>query len=211
MDLSEIRNEYQQKSLDKDLIDANPLTQLESWLHQAKDAQCREYTAMTLTTVSSEGQPSSRIVLLKYLKNDKLYFFTNYNSKKGRHLEHNNKVATHFFWPELERQVKLEGIVHKAPADISDFYFKSRPIESRISAVVSNQSEEVPDRNTLERLWDTESKKWEGKEIERPNYWGGYEIHPTRVEFWQGRTFRLHDRIAYKKSIDGWQLKRLAP
>jgi len=211
MNLSEIRNEYQKKSLDKNLVDANPVHQLELWLNEAKQADCPEYTAMTVATSNNEGQPSIRVVLLKYVKDDSLYFFTNYRSRKGKDLAINNKIAAHFFWPELERQVKIEGIVHKAAPEISDFYFKSRPEESQISAVISNQSSEVPDRETLELLWKEEAQKWEGKTIERPDYWGGYQIKPTRIEFWQGRPFRLHDRIAYSKSIDGWRLKRLAP
>lgn len=211
MNLSEIRQEYQKKSLEKNAVDANPVHQLEKWLEEAKGAECPEYTAMTVATANAEGQPSMRIVLLKYVKEDSLYFFTNYRSRKGKDLAINNKIAAHFFWPELERQVKIEGFVHKAAPEISDFYFKSRPHDSQISAVISNQSAEVADRETLETLWNEEAKKWEGKEIERPDYWGGYQIKPTRIEFWQGRPYRLHDRIAYQKSIDGWRIKRLAP
>ncbi|MDA3928847.1 MAG: pyridoxamine 5'-phosphate oxidase [Prolixibacteraceae bacterium] len=211
MNLSEIRTEYKQKSLEKNAVDANPINQLELWLNEAKEANCPEYTAMTVATSNENGQPSIRIVLLKYVKDDALYFFTNYRSRKGKDLAINNKIAAHFFWPELERQVKIEGLVHKAAPEISDFYFNSRPHESQISAVISNQSAEVADRRTLENLWEKEAKKWEGVEIERPDYWGGYQIKPTRIEFWQGRPFRLHDRLAYQKSIDGWRIKRLAP
>lgn len=211
MDLAAIRKEYQKKSLDKENVDSNPVQQLENWLNEAKEAKCPEYTAMTIGTVNDDGQPSMRVVLLKYLKDESLYFFTNYRSRKGQDLKGNHRIAANFFWPELERQVKVEGVVRKAADEISDFYFKSRPIDSQISAVISNQSAEVADRETLEKLWETEAKKWSDKEIDRPDYWGGYQIKPTRVEFWQGRPFRLHDRIAYKKTIDGWRLKRLAP
>lgn len=211
MDLSEIRSEYQQKTLEKKSVDTNPLRQLEIWLNEAKAAQCNEYTAMTIATTGEYMQPSIRVVLLKYLKDDGLYFFTNYESRKGKDLEFNKKIAAHFFWPELERQVKIEGTAIKAPVEVSDFYFNSRPHESRLSAVVSKQSTEIEDRQSLEQLWSEASKKWEGKTIERPDNWGGYVIKPSRMEFWQGRPFRLHDRIAYKKSIDGWWLKRLAP
>lgn len=211
MDLGEIRKEYQKKSLEKDTVDENPLKQLEVWLEEAGKAECPEYTAMTVATSNLEGQPSIRIVLLKYLKEDGLYFFTNYRSRKGKDLAINNKIAAHFFWPELERQVKIEGFVHKAAAEISDYYFNSRPRESQISAVISNQSSEVADRETLEQEWEKEQAKWEGKGIDRPDYWGGYQIKPTRVEFWQGRPYRLHDRLAYTKSVDGWRIKRLAP
>lgn len=211
MNLSKIRKEYQRKTLDKNSVDVNPLQQIENWLNEAKEAQCPEYTAMTVATATVDGQPSIRIVLLKYLKDDGLYFFTSYRSRKGKDLAINNKIAAHFFWPELERQIKIEGIVHKASQNISDFYFKSRPFESQISAVISNQSAEIADRETLEELWKEEFEKWKGKEIERPDHWGGYHIKPTRIEFWQGRPYRLHDRICYKKSIDGWLIKRLSP
>jgi pyridoxamine 5'-phosphate oxidase len=211
MDLSGIRKEYRHKALDKESVDNNPLVQLELWLEQAQEAGCLEHTAMTVATASTDGQPSVRIVLLKYLQDDSLFFFTNYRSRKGKDLAINNKIAAHFFWPELERQVKIEGYAHKAPPEISNHYFNSRPHESRISAVISNQSAEVADRQTLEQHWSEEEKKWEGKDIERPDYWGGYQIKPNRVEFWQGRPYRLHDRIAYQKSIDGWRIKRLAP
>lgn len=211
MDLSDIRKNYQKQSLSKETIDENPLIQLEKWLTEAKEAQCPEYTAMSVATVNPDGQPSIRIVLLKYLREDGLYFFTNYASRKGTDLATNHRIAAHFFWPDLERQVKIEGIVHKAALEISDHYFRARPHESQLSAVISKQSSELPDRKSLEILWREEAKKWEGKEIERPDYWGGYQIKPNRIEFWQGRPFRLHDRIAFTKTIDGWRVKRLAP
>lgn len=211
MELSAIRTNYQKKSLNKGSVDANALQQLEGWISDAKEAECPEYTAMTVATANADGQPSMRVVLLKYLKDNGLYFFTNYRSRKGKDLAINNKVAAHFFWPELERQVKVEGFVHKAASEISDFYFNSRPLESKISAVISHQSSEVADHESLEQMWKEEYQKWEGKTIERPDYWGGYYIKPTRIEFWQGRPFRLHDRIEYKKCLDGWRIKRLAP
>jgi pyridoxamine 5'-phosphate oxidase len=211
MELAKIRKEYLQKSLKKDSVNAHPLQQLEVWLNEARDSECPEYTAMTVATSSLDGQPSIRTVLLKYLKEDGLYFFTNYRSRKGKELAINNKIAVHFFWPDLERQVKIEGFVHKAPAELSDFYFKSRPLESQISAIISRQSSEVPDRETLKKNWQKESEKWRGKDIERPDYWGGYQVKPTHVEFWQGRPFRMHDRLLYQKCVDGWKVKRLSP
>jgi pyridoxamine 5'-phosphate oxidase len=211
MDLSQIRTEYQKKELSKDSVDGSPLVQLEHWLNEAREANCSEYSAMSLATASPEGQPSIRTVLLKYVKPEGLYFFTNYESRKGQEIAENPKVAALFFWPELERQVKVEGFVHKAPAEISDQYFKSRPVESQISAIISRQSSELPDREALEEYWNEETEKWKKKEIKRPEYWGGYLIKPTRVEFWQGRPYRLHDRILYKKSVDGWNIVRLSP
>ncbi len=211
MDLAHIRKEYTKQALSKNSVSPKPIIQLEQWLNEARDAQCMEHTAMTVASTSTDGQPSLRVVLLKYLHNDSLFFFTNYRSRKGKELSINNKVAALFFWPELERQVKIEGTAHKASSEISDNYFNSRPLESRISAVISNQSAEVANRQTLEKNWHEEEKKWEGKTIERPDYWGGYQIKPTRIEFWQGRPYRLHDRIVFQKTIEGWQTKRLSP
>jgi len=211
MDLSEIRREYKLKRLDIEMVHENPLVQLEIWLNEASIAQSLEYTAMTLATVSTEGQPSTRVVYLKFLKNDGLFFFTNYRSRKGKELMLNPKSASNFFWPELERQVKIEGHISKADPEISDFYFRSRPFESQISAIISPQSSDIQNRDILENNWAEMFETWNGKELERPDFWGGFQIKPTRVEFWQGRPHRLHDRIVYKKQIDGWIIKRIAP
>jgi pyridoxamine 5'-phosphate oxidase len=148
---------------------------------------------------------------LKYLKKDGLYFFTNYDSRKGKDLLLNPYVAANFFWPELERQVRIEGQVTKADPDISDFYFRSRPFESKVSAIISPQSRDITDRSSLENEWNKIFLDWSGKELERPDYWGGFLLNPNRIEFWQGRPYRLHDRIVYKKQTDGWKIKRIAP
>jgi pyridoxamine 5'-phosphate oxidase len=211
MDLSEIRSEYKRETLLENSVTENPIHQLEIWLDAAKQAECPEFSAMTVATASTDGQPSIRVVLLKYVNEDGLFFFTNYRSKKGKDLAINHKIAAHFFWPELERQIKIEGTVIKVSSEISDHYFSSRPFESQISAIVSQQSTEIANRETLEKLWAEEVNKWKGKEIERPDYWGGYMIKINRIEFWQGRPNRLHDRILYKKSADGWKISRLAP
>jgi pyridoxamine 5'-phosphate oxidase len=211
MDLFDIRNNYRLKTLDIDGVDNSPMNQLERWLNEAAKAQCPEHTAMVLSTSSTDGQPSNRIVLLKYLNNDGLSFFTNYKSKKGKELMLNPKAAACFFWPELERQVRIEGHVSKSEPEISDFYFRSRPFESQISAVVSPQSSYISDRSALEGDWNKLFLDWTGKELERPDYWGGFLLKPTKFEFWQGRPHRLHDRIVYKKLTDGWQIKRVAP
>jgi pyridoxamine 5'-phosphate oxidase len=211
MDLPEIRKKYTLKPLDIDTVDENPITQLELWLNEASLAKCPEYSAMTLATASPEGQPSTRVVLLKYLKKEGLYFFTNYDSRKGNELLLNRKVAANFFWPEIERQVRIEGEVTKADPEISDFYFRSRPFESRISAIASPQSREITDRSTLENDWNKIFLDWSGKEVERPDFWGGFLLKPNRIEFWQGRPYRLHDRIVYKKQSDWWKIKRIAP
>jgi pyridoxamine 5'-phosphate oxidase len=211
MDLSEVRREYIQQGLNKKSVGTEPLKQLEKWIKEADEAGCPEHTAMTVATASADGQPSMRIVLLKYLRNDGLVFFTNYRSHKGKDLAVNSKVAAHFFWPELERQVKVEGLVHKTDAETSDAYFNSRPFESKISAIMSHQSTEVQNRQELEKMWREEKNKWEGQEIERPDFWGGYLIKPIRVEFWQGRQHRLHDRIVFIKHFNNWNVVRFSP
>ena len=211
MKLFAIRKEYKLAQLDIDTVTPDPIIQLEQWLGDAANAKCPDYTAMTLATSNTDGQPSTRVVLLKYLKKEGLFFFTNYKSRKGKDLLLNPKAAANFFWPELERQVKIEGHVIKAEAEISDFYFRMRPYESQISAVISPQSAEIPDRKLLEKEWQEMYNSMKGKEIERPEFWGGFMLKPTRVEFWQGREHRLHDRIVYKKQAGGWKIKRLAP
>jgi pyridoxamine 5'-phosphate oxidase len=211
MKLTDIRNEYRLKVLETNSVDANPLVQLEKWLNEASRSQCPEHMAMTLASSSQDGQPSCRIVLLKYLNKDGLFFFTNYESRKGKELLLNPKAAASFFWPDIERQVRIEGHIQKANTEVSDRYFRSRPIGSQISATVSPQSSDIADRNVIEKEWHKIFLDWSGKEIERPNFWGGFVLNPTRLEFWQGRPHRLHDRIVYKKQEEGWQIKRLAP
>ena len=211
MDLSDIREEYRFEELNENKVDPSPIMQLEHWLEDANKANCHEYTAMTLATASVEGAPSQRIVLLKYLNKSGLHFFTNYKSRKGKELMLNNKVAANFYWPTLERQVKIEGIISKTSREMSDTYFRNRPLESQISAIISHQSKEVESREVLEQMWQDEKDKLEGNEFERPEHWGGFILKPTRIEFWQGRPYRLHDRIVYQKNIDGWEIKRLAP
>jgi pyridoxamine 5'-phosphate oxidase len=211
MDLSGVRREYDKQKLNKHTIERSPLLQLEKWLKEAEDTGCNEHSAMTIATANADGHPSMRVVLLKYLKPEGLVFFTNYRSRKGKDLSVNSNIAAHFFWPELERQVKIEGMVHKTDAETSDAYFASRPFESKISAIMSHQSSEVAGRHELEQMWRDEKKKWQEQTIERPDYWGGYLIKPTRVEFWQGGEHRLHDRILYLKHFTKWDIVRLMP
>ena len=211
MDLSKIRNDYQKQQLSKTSVADTPILQLEKWLKEAEEANCNEYTAMTVATITPSGQPTLRIVLLKYIEEDGLVFFTNYKSRKGLCLEVNPRIAAHFFWPELERQIKIEGVVVKTSEEISDKYFQSRPFESQISAIISNQSQEVPNREYLEDLREQEIERHLNDVPERPKHWGGYKIKPNRIEFWQGGSYRLHDRILYKKDGDNWKISRLAP
>ena len=211
MDLSKIRNDYRKQQLNKASVAETPIIQLEKWLQEAQEANCNEYTAMTVATITASGQPTLRIVLLKYIEDDGLVFFTNYKSRKGLSLEVNPRIAAHFFWPELERQIKIEGVVVKTSEEISDKYFQSRPFESQISAIISNQSQEVPNREYLESLREQEIERHLNDVPERPKHWGGYKIKPNRIEFWQGGSYRLHDRILYKKDGDSWKISRLAP
>jgi pyridoxamine 5'-phosphate oxidase len=211
MDLSKTRNEYKLQTLDFETVRHNPIAQLELWLNEATLAKCPEYSAMTLATASADGQPSTRIVLLKYLNNEGLFFFTNYKSRKANEMMLNPKAAVSFFWADLERQVRIEGEISKTNPDVSDFYFRSRPYDSQISAIISPQSNDISDRKSLENDWNQLFLDWTGKEVERPDYWGGFQLKPSRFEFWQGRPHRLHDRIVYKKQTEGWQIKRIAP
>lgn len=211
MDLIENRKEYKSKSIDVETVNKNPITQLNQWLNEASHEKCHEYNAMTLATVNSEGQPSTRVVLLKYLEEDGLYFFSNYKSQKAKELMLNPKAAVNFFWPELERQVRIEGQIRKSDTNISDYYFHERPFESQISAVISPQSNEIANRSVLENEWNKLLLNSGENELKRPEYWGGYLLMPNRFEFWQGRPYRLHDRIVYKKQDDSWHIIMLAP
>ncbi len=210
MKLHNIRTDYQQHEL-TDCPADDPLRLFDSWLSEAIRQQVSEPTAMTLATATSDGKPSARIVLLKAYSATGFQFFTNYNSRKGRELAENNQAALLFFWPELERQVRVEGRVTKAPAADSDFYFESRPYESRISAVVSPQSQPVESRAALEQRWETGKEVIAHAPLHRPDYWGGYSLQPQLFEFWQGRPNRLHDRIVFRFENEKWTISRLAP
>lgn len=211
MDLFDIRKDYQQGHLDKDDILSNPIQQIEQWIQDAEAANCLEHSAITLSTVNQEGGASSRIVLLKKIDAEGLYIFTNYNSRKGQQLKSNKKAAMLFFWPELERQINIEGPIEKCSSDLSDKYYQQRPLESRVSALVSQQSQKVDSRETMENTWKKTLKKAQKEGIERPEYWGGYLLKPNRIEFWQGGANRFHDRILCKKNENGWTKQRLMP
>jgi pyridoxamine 5'-phosphate oxidase len=211
MDLAAIRNDYKLKVLDESLVSHNPLLQFEVWLNEAIETKANEPTAMVLATATPTGIPSARIVLLKALSDVGFVFFTSYSSRKGQEIAVNPHIALLFHWRELERQVRIEGTVVKTSSRISDEYFQSRPFESRLSAVISNQSQVVPNREYLEKLWEGQHLKSIGSMIERPSDWGGYLVDPERIEFWQGRPNRLHDRVLYSKKGVGWAISRLAP
>ncbi len=211
MNVAELRREYARASLDIGDVDADPMAQFEHWLQAAVSAQVLEPTAMSLATVSADGQPSCRMVLLKGHDARGLVFYTSYRGRKAAELKANDRAAITFYWSELERQVRLEGNVEHVSADESDAYFASRPLGSRIGAVVSPQSAVVPDRAYLEqRFADAEHNL--GESVARPEHWGGYRLRPHYFEFWQGRPNRLHDRIAYRGGARAsWTIERLAP
>lgn len=207
-DLHHNRRNYTRHELTEHKISPNPYEQFGWWLEDAGNDGILEPNAMTLSTATKEGRPSSRIVLLKAFSEEGFVFYTNYHSRKGKEISENNSAALLFFWDKLERQVRIEGTIEKVEAHLSEKYFSSRPYESKLSAVVSEQSEEVPSREFLEdRL---EALKASG-EISRPENWGGYILKANYFEFWQGRASRLHDRIVYELQNDAWKIKRLAP
>ncbi|MGB0882918.1 MAG: pyridoxamine 5'-phosphate oxidase [Vicingaceae bacterium] len=209
--LNEIRRDFSGRPLTEALVDKNPIEQYGVWFEEAVNAQLLDPYAMSLTTVSDEGQPSTRIVYMRGIENEGFVFYTNYNSTKGKDLEVNNKVALNFFWGELERQVRVEGLVEKVSADVSDAYFNKRPRESQIGAWASSQSEEIENRKQLEEQVAFYTEKFKGVDVPRPSHWGGYVVKPVKVEFWQGRPSRLHDRIIYTKKGNSWSLSRVSP
>jgi pyridoxamine 5'-phosphate oxidase len=211
MTLADLRREYTLAGLRRADLDADPIAQFQKWFTQAMEAEIVEPNAMTLATVSADGQPSTRIVLLKGVDARGFSFFTNYESRKGRELENNPKAALTFFWGGLERQVSVCGSVAKLPRAESEAYFAVRPLGSQRGAWVSKQSRVVENREFLEkRLSEVETEY--GTKVPTPQYWGGYVLSPVSVEFWQGRPNRLHDRFLYQKMDGGnWRIERLSP
>lgn len=212
INLNNIRREYQRSGLNENGLPDNPLVLVEQWLEEAITAEVNEPTAMLVGTVSEEGRPATRTVLLKEIKEGKLLFYTNYTSRKGQHLAHNPAVSLTFVWHELERQIHIEGFAAKVSVEVSDAYFKTRPYKSRIGARISPQSQPIPSRMSLVERFIREAARYAVREVERPEHWGGYSVTPDRVEFWQGRPNRLHDRFLYTLQEDGaWNRERLAP
>lgn len=209
--ITDLRRDYSRASLSETEVAADPVTQFGLWFEQARKADVPEANAMSLATVAANGRPSSRIVLIKQFDADGFVWFTNYASRKGRELEQNPYAALLFHWIELERQVRIEGRVEKIAATDSDAYFESRPLLSRLGAIASEQSASVASRELLEQRF-VQVQQESGAQPTRPARWGGYRLLPERVEFWQGRQSRLHDRILYTLGTDGkWQRTRLQP
>ncbi len=211
MKIDTVRREYSRQTLSKSQVDKNPFIQFRKWMEEAIESKMPEPTAMSVATVGMDGFPQSRIVLLKYFDETGFVFFTHYQSRKGISIENNPKVSLLFFWPELERQIRITGLAEKTSDEISDNYFYSRPVASQISAVVSEQSREIVSRRFLEDRMAEFLKQDKNRRPERPSTWGGYVVKPIRIEFWQGRENRLHDRIEYEKHDNRWMIKRLAP
>lgn len=210
-ELSQIRTEYRQASLTESDVNPDPIQQLSHWLNQAITAKVNEPTAMVFATSTPDGHPSARVLLCKGIENDKLIFFTNYESRKGQLLAENPHAAIVFFWPELERQMRIEGEVTKISSADSDTYFWSRPLGSRLGACASPQSQPIESRQILEKKIAELEKQYADGNVPRPPHWGGYALTPNRLEFWQGRSSRLHDRIEYLKTEAAWKIHRLAP
>ncbi len=210
MDLHDIRQEYSSRELSEAQCGSEPLPQFTQWLEEAMQAAVNEPTAMNVATVGEDGKVSARMVLLKEVNEQGFVFFTNYAGRKGRELEANASAALTFFWPELERQVRVEGYAHRLPETASDEYFDSRPYTSRIGAWASEQSEVIANKGILVARAAVFAAK-HPLHVPRPPHWGGYVVIPESVEFWQGRPSRLHDRIRYRLQDGKWLKERLAP
>lgn len=208
--LSNIRKDYRKAKLNKESVGDDPALFFEKWFREAIASGIEEPSAMILSTVSASGKPSSRTVLLKGITDGKFIFFTNYRSRKGKEIEKNPSVALIFYWMELERQVRIEGTAQRLDQVASSKYFNSRPAISQVSAIISPQSEVVPNREYLEDLRDEYLSKNKDNH-KRPDHWGGYVVEPEKIEFWQGRPGRLHDRILFTREGEEWSVSRLAP
>ncbi len=209
--IADIRKDYSSKSLSKNEVDKDPIAQFTKWFNEAINGKIDEVNAMTLSTASAQGKPSARIVLLKGVENNGFVFFTNYNSEKGQQLNENPFGALTFFWKELERQVRIEGKVQKISSEDSTSYFNSRPYKSRVGAWVSDQSKPLTSRVELMKKFTWQATKFVGQDVPKPAFWGGYILIPNRIEFWQGRPSRLHDRINYTLKEEVWHIERLSP
>lgn len=205
------KKEYKSGTLQRKDIADNPIVQFEKWLDEAISNQVMEPTAMTLATATPDGKLSCRIVLLREFNDEGFIFYSSYKSWKGKQIMLNHYGALSFYWPEVERQVRIEGYIEKVDSKTSDNYFSTRKRGKKLGAWIMLQSRKIPNREYLENLYEEQKKQFAGKEIPRPPDWGGYILKPGRIEFWQGRENRLNDRIMYEKKNMRWQIHRLAP
>ena len=210
-DISELRVSYKKAKLSIDDLDSDPIDQFKKWLQNAIDAEIIEPTAMTLATVNESGQPSLRNVLLKGISDKGFVFYTNYESRKGSEINSNNRVSVNFLWKELERQVTINGYAEKISKNDSEKYFRTRPKGHQISAWASTQSSKIPHREWMQEREREMLSKFSKIEVPYPEFWGGFNISPIEIEFWQGRENRMHDRIQYVNNNEGWTKSRLSP
>ncbi|MDQ7040079.1 MAG: pyridoxamine 5'-phosphate oxidase [Rhodothermus sp.] len=210
-EIARLRREYAGQPLDEAQAPEEPIALFRRWFEEAVRAELTDPNAMILATADAAGRPSARVMLLKDFDEEGFVFYTNYGSRKGRELTENPRAALVFWWAELMRQVRIEGAVEKVAAEESDAYFQTRPRESQLGAWASPQSQVIPNREVLERRVAELARRYDGREVPRPSYWGGYRVVPEVVEFWQGRPGRLHDRLRYRRTDRGWVRERLAP
>lgn len=210
MKIADLRQEYMREGLSEAQAEADPLRQFERWFEDALRAKLPLPNAMTLATVTSAGAPSARIVLLKGVEQGGFVFYTNYLSRKGRELDRSARACLLLLWSDLERQVRIDGVVQKVTPAESDAYYATRPLGARLSAWASAQSAAVPSRETLEKALE-QARARHGDHPQRPPHWGGYRVLPQEIEFWQGRADRLHDRLVYRRTADSWAIERLSP
>ena len=211
IDISSIRKEYKLKGLSERYVDSSPFEQFDIWFKEMLNSKLPEPTAVTLATATKEGKPSARALLLKGYNSDGFIFFTNYESRKGKEIEENNSGALLFFWPEIERQVRIEGTIEKISRTASEDYFKTRPFKSRLGAWASKQSTVIPNRAEIILKFFKYLMKFHSRDIPLPSFWGGYILKPDVFEFWQGRANRLHDRVRYTRKDGLWKIERLSP
>lgn len=209
--INSLRHDFAKQTLDEADVITDPILQFEKWFKEAVDTHVNEPNAMTVSTATKEGKPSSRILLLRNFNEEGFVFYTNYTSRKGIEIMNNPNCSLLFFWPELERQVRIEGLLQKQTDAESDLYFQTRPRGSKLGAWASEQSKIITSRDVLDQEYEKISVKYPGENIPRPPFWGGFVLKPVSIEFWQGRPSRLHDRILYTRENSNWKIERLAP